>query len=36
VRLQPTDRTLTEKEIEAVAARIVEKVTKATGASLRG
>jgi phenylalanyl-tRNA synthetase beta chain len=36
VRLQPTDRTLTEAEIEAVSARIVEKVTKATGGTLRG
>ncbi len=36
VRLQPTDKTLTEKEIEAVAAVIVEKVTKATGGVLRG
>ncbi|MCA8881696.1 MAG: phenylalanine--tRNA ligase subunit beta [Rhodobacteraceae bacterium] len=36
VRLQPTEKTLTEKEIEAVAARIVEKVGKATGGSLRG
>ncbi|ABV91986.1 phenylalanyl-tRNA synthetase, beta subunit [Dinoroseobacter shibae DFL 12 = DSM 16493] len=36
VRLQPTDATLTEKEIEAVAARIVAKVEKATGGVLRG
>ena len=36
VRLQPTERTLTEKEIEGVAARIVEKVAKATGGTLRG
>ncbi|MGR3574947.1 MAG: phenylalanine--tRNA ligase subunit beta, partial [Sagittula sp.] len=36
VRLQPTDATLKEKDIEAVAARIVEKVTKATGGVLRG
>jgi phenylalanyl-tRNA synthetase beta chain len=36
VRLQPVDRTLTEAEIEAVSARIVEKVAKATGAVLRG
>ena len=36
VRLQPTERTLTEKEIEAVAAKIVEKVGKATGGTLRG
>ncbi len=36
VRLQPTDATLTEKDIEAVGARIVEKVAKATGGTLRG
>lgn len=36
VRLQPQDKTLTEAEIEAVSARIVEKVCKATGGVLRG
>jgi phenylalanyl-tRNA synthetase beta chain len=36
VRLQPTEKNLTEKDIEAVSAKIVEKVTKATGGSLRG
>ncbi|MBC7157434.1 MAG: phenylalanine--tRNA ligase subunit beta, partial [Rhodobacteraceae bacterium] len=36
VRLQPRERTLTEDEIEAVSARIVEKVGKATGGTLRG
>ena len=36
VRLQPTGKTLTEAEIEAVSAKIVEKVTKATGGTLRG
>ncbi|MEQ5869766.1 phenylalanine--tRNA ligase subunit beta [Sagittula sp. NFXS13] len=36
VRLQPTDKTLKEKDIEAVAAKIVEKVSKATGGQLRG
>ncbi len=36
VRLQPKDKTLTEDEIEAVAAKIVEKVSKATGGALRG
>jgi len=36
VRLQPRDKTLTEAEIEAVAAKIVEKVAKATGGTLRG
>jgi len=35
VRLQPRDRTLTEPEIEAVAAKIVGAVTKATGAKQR-
>ncbi|QEE36754.1 phenylalanine--tRNA ligase subunit beta [Octadecabacter sp. SW4] len=36
VRLQPTDATLKEADIEAVSAKIVEKVTKATGGTLRG
>jgi phenylalanyl-tRNA synthetase beta chain len=36
VRLQPKERTLTDAEIEAVAAKIVEKVAKATGGTLRG
>ncbi len=36
VRLQPTEKTLKEAEIEAVSARIVEKVAKATGGVLRG
>ncbi len=36
VRLQPTDETLKEKDIEAVSAKIVEKVAKATGGTLRG
>lgn len=35
VRLQPRDKTLTDAEIEAVSAKIVEKVTKATGGALR-
>ncbi|PRX37705.1 phenylalanyl-tRNA synthetase beta subunit [Meinhardsimonia xiamenensis] len=35
VRLQPSDHTLTEAEIEAVSAKIVEKVAKATGGVLR-
>ncbi|MEM8551993.1 MAG: phenylalanine--tRNA ligase subunit beta [Pseudomonadota bacterium] len=34
--LQPTDKTLTEKEIDAVAEAIVAAVTKATNATLRG
>ena len=36
VRLQPREKTLTDKEIEAVSAKIVEKVQKATGGVLRG
>ena len=35
-RLQPKDKTLTDAEIEAVSAKIVEKVSKATGGTLRG
>jgi len=35
VRLQPVDRTLTDEDLEAVAAKIVAAVAKATGASLR-
>jgi phenylalanyl-tRNA synthetase beta chain len=35
VRLQPQDKTLTEAEIEAVSAKVIEKVTKATGGTLR-
>ena len=35
VRLQPTGKTLTEEEIEAVSAKIIEKVTNATGGVLR-
>ncbi|SEP68930.1 phenylalanyl-tRNA synthetase beta chain [Loktanella sp. DSM 29012] len=35
VRLQPTEATLTDKQIEAVGAQIVAKVTKATGGALR-
>ena len=36
VRLQPIDKTLTEADIEAVSAKIIEKVSKATGGALRG
>jgi len=36
VRLQPQGKTLTEEDIEAVSARIVDKVGKATGGTLRG
>ena len=35
VRLQPKDKTLTEAEIDAAAAKIVDKVNKATGGTLR-
>jgi phenylalanyl-tRNA synthetase beta chain len=35
VRLQPKDKTLTEAEIEAIAAAIVAGVARATGGSLR-
>jgi phenylalanyl-tRNA synthetase beta chain len=35
VTLQPRERTLTEEEIEAVGARVVAAVAKATGATLR-
>lgn len=36
VRMQPSDKTLTEAEIEAVAAKVVAKVEKTTGGILRG
>jgi phenylalanyl-tRNA synthetase beta chain len=36
VTLQPTDRTLTDPEIEAVGQKIVAQVEKATGGVLRG
>ena len=36
VRLQPTVATLKEADIEAVGQKIVEKVQKATGGTLRG
>ena len=36
VRLQPTDATLTEKDIEAVSEKVIAKVSKATGGVLRG
>jgi len=35
VRLQPTEKTLTDAEIEAVGQKIVDKVAKATGGVLR-
>ena len=36
VVLQPRGETLTDEQIESVAAKVVEKVAKGTGASLRG
>ena len=36
VRLQPEGQTLKDKDIEAVGAKVIEKVSKATGAVLRG
>ncbi len=36
VTLQPREKTLTDAEIDAVAARIVTQVEKATGAKIRG
>jgi phenylalanyl-tRNA synthetase beta chain len=36
VLLQPTEKTLTDAEIEAVAAKVVAAATKATGGTLRG
>lgn len=36
VRLQPVGQTLKDAEIEGVAAKVVQKVTKATGGTLRG
>ncbi len=36
VRLQPKDATLTDADIEAVSAKIIDKVGKATGGVLRG
>lgn len=36
VRMQPTRETLKESDIEAVSAKIVDKVAKATGGELRG
>ncbi|ABG30678.1 phenylalanine--tRNA ligase subunit beta [Roseobacter denitrificans] len=35
VRMQPATQTLTDKDIEAVSAKVVEKVIKATGGTLR-
>ncbi|MEO1292384.1 MAG: phenylalanine--tRNA ligase subunit beta [Pseudomonadota bacterium] len=36
VRLQPTDKTLTEEEIEAVSTKIIAAAEKSAGARLRG
>ena len=36
VRLQPTERTLKDEDIEALSQRVVAAVAKATGAELRG
>jgi phenylalanyl-tRNA synthetase beta chain len=36
VTIQPREKTLTDQEIDAVAARIVAEVTKRTGGTLRG
>ena len=36
VRLEPSDRTLTDAEIEALAKKLVDNVKKATGGVLRG
>jgi len=36
VRLQPAEATFTDAQIEAIAAKIVAAVAKATGATLRG
>ena len=36
VRLQPRDGNLKDKDIEALSAKVVEKVTKAVGGVLRG
>ncbi len=36
IRMQPQDKTLTEAEIEATCAKIIDKVSKATGGTLRG
>jgi phenylalanyl-tRNA synthetase beta chain len=36
VRLQPVERTLTDEDIDSLSRKIVEKVEKATGGTLRG
>jgi phenylalanyl-tRNA synthetase beta chain len=36
LRIQPRDKTLTEEQIEAIVGKVIEKVAKATGGTLRG
>ena len=36
VVLQPREKTFTDEEIDAVAAKVIAKVTGATGGTLRG
>jgi phenylalanyl-tRNA synthetase beta chain len=36
VTIQPREKTMTDQEIDAVAAKIVAEVTKKTGGVLRG
>jgi len=36
VRLQPVEKTLTEEDIAAVSEKVIAKVAKATGGTLRG
>jgi phenylalanyl-tRNA synthetase beta chain len=36
VTMQPREKTMTDQEIDAVAAKIVAEVTKKTGGTLRG
>ena len=36
VTIQPREKTMTDEEIEAVAAKIVAEVSKRTGGTLRG
>ncbi|GLQ35257.1 phenylalanine--tRNA ligase beta subunit [Amylibacter marinus] len=36
IKIQPKDKTLKDKDIEAIADKVVDKVTKATGGVLRG
>ena len=36
VRMQPSDKTLKDADIEAVGTKVIDKVTKASGGVLRG